>query len=82
MTEFGNLALIDQDTGADEGVAIPLPGVRKGVAWCPRWAGDYRGESHGHPPPPDPACPSVWSLWRWAFSVYITSVWQDITVLG
>lgn len=30
MTEFGNLALIDQDAGADEGVAIPLPGVRKG----------------------------------------------------
>ncbi|XP_004602545.1 periodic tryptophan protein 2 homolog [Sorex araneus] len=30
MTEFGNLALIDQDAGADEGVAIPLPGVKKG----------------------------------------------------
>ncbi|XP_004842548.1 periodic tryptophan protein 2 homolog isoform X1 [Heterocephalus glaber] len=29
MTEFGNLALIDQDAGED-GVAIPLPGVRKG----------------------------------------------------
>ncbi|KAL0615505.1 Periodic tryptophan protein 2-like protein [Plecturocebus cupreus] len=30
MTEFGNLALIDQDTGQEDGVAIPLPGVRKG----------------------------------------------------
>ncbi|XP_072595331.1 periodic tryptophan protein 2 homolog [Vulpes vulpes] len=30
MTEFGNLALIDQDAGAEDGVAIPLPGVRKG----------------------------------------------------
>lgn len=30
MTEFGNLALIDQDTGEEDGIAIPLPGVRKG----------------------------------------------------
>ncbi|KAG8513714.1 Periodic tryptophan protein 2, partial [Galemys pyrenaicus] len=30
MTEFGNLALIDQDAGEEEGVAIPLPGVKKG----------------------------------------------------
>lgn len=30
MTEFGNLALIDQDAAEDSGVAIPLPGVRKG----------------------------------------------------
>uniref|UniRef100_G1P3B5 PWP2 small subunit processome component n=1 Tax=Myotis lucifugus TaxID=59463 RepID=G1P3B5_MYOLU len=30
MTEFGNLALIDQDAGEENGVAIPLPGVRKG----------------------------------------------------
>uniref|UniRef100_A0A2K6PG69 PWP2 small subunit processome component n=1 Tax=Rhinopithecus roxellana TaxID=61622 RepID=A0A2K6PG69_RHIRO len=30
MTEFGNLALIDQDAGQEDGVAIPLPGVRKG----------------------------------------------------
>ncbi|XP_062060510.1 periodic tryptophan protein 2 homolog [Lepus europaeus] len=29
MTEFGNLALIDQDAGED-GVAVPLPGVKKG----------------------------------------------------
>ncbi|KAK2509227.1 hypothetical protein MC885_009195 [Smutsia gigantea] len=29
MTEFGNLALIDQDAGED-GVVIPLPGVKKG----------------------------------------------------
>ncbi|VTJ77688.1 Hypothetical predicted protein [Marmota monax] len=30
MTEFGNLALIDQDAGEEDGVAIPLPGVKKG----------------------------------------------------
>lgn len=30
MTEFGNLALIDQDAGEEDGVAVPLPGVRKG----------------------------------------------------
>lgn len=30
MTEFGNLALIDQDAGEESGVAIPLPGVKKG----------------------------------------------------
>lgn len=30
MTEFGNLALIDQDAGEENGVAVPLPGVRKG----------------------------------------------------
>ncbi|XP_008565933.1 PREDICTED: periodic tryptophan protein 2 homolog [Galeopterus variegatus] len=30
MTEFGNLALIDQDAGEDNGVTIPLPGVKKG----------------------------------------------------
>ncbi|KAM9695578.1 periodic tryptophan protein 2 homolog isoform 3-T3 [Trichechus inunguis] len=30
MTEFGNLALIDQDAGEEDGVVIPLPGVRKG----------------------------------------------------
>ncbi|KAM5281204.1 periodic tryptophan protein 2 homolog [Ctenodactylus gundi] len=30
MTEFGNLALIDQDAGEEAGVAIPLPGVKKG----------------------------------------------------
>uniref|UniRef100_A0A2K6UYM4 Periodic tryptophan protein 2 homolog n=1 Tax=Saimiri boliviensis boliviensis TaxID=39432 RepID=A0A2K6UYM4_SAIBB len=30
MTEFGNLALIDQDAGQEDGVAIPLPGVKKG----------------------------------------------------
>jgi hypothetical protein len=30
MTEFGNLALIDQDAGEENGVAIPLPGVKKG----------------------------------------------------
>nr|XP_051685245.1 periodic tryptophan protein 2 homolog [Oryctolagus cuniculus] len=30
MTEFGNLALIDQDTGEEDGVAVPLPGVKKG----------------------------------------------------
>ncbi|XP_058152309.1 LOW QUALITY PROTEIN: periodic tryptophan protein 2 homolog [Dasypus novemcinctus] len=30
MTEFGNLALIDQDAGEEAGVAVPLPGVRKG----------------------------------------------------
>uniref|UniRef100_A0A452VNP3 PWP2 small subunit processome component n=1 Tax=Ursus maritimus TaxID=29073 RepID=A0A452VNP3_URSMA len=30
MTEFGNLALIDQDAGVEDGVVIPLPGVKKG----------------------------------------------------
>ncbi|KAB1283819.1 Periodic tryptophan protein 2-like protein [Camelus dromedarius] len=30
MTEFGNLALIDQDAAEEGGVAIPLPGVKKG----------------------------------------------------
>ncbi|XP_011374679.1 periodic tryptophan protein 2 homolog [Pteropus vampyrus] len=30
MTEFGNLALIDQDAAEESGVAIPLPGVKKG----------------------------------------------------
>ncbi|XP_045396739.1 periodic tryptophan protein 2 homolog isoform X1 [Lemur catta] len=30
MTEFGNLALIDQDAGQEDGTAIPLPGVKKG----------------------------------------------------
>ncbi|XP_036299613.1 periodic tryptophan protein 2 homolog isoform X2 [Pipistrellus kuhlii] len=34
MTEFGNLALIDQDAGEENGVAIPLPGVRKGRCWA------------------------------------------------
>ena len=38
MTEFGNLALIDQDAAEEGGVAIPLPGVKKGeqgVLSCP-----------------------------------------------
>ncbi|XP_028656368.2 PWP2 small subunit processome component [Erpetoichthys calabaricus] len=30
MTEFGSLALIDDGTGDGDGVAIPLPGVKKG----------------------------------------------------
>ncbi|XP_058379195.1 periodic tryptophan protein 2 homolog isoform X2 [Diceros bicornis minor] len=30
MTEFGNLALIDQDAREEGGVTIPLPGVKKG----------------------------------------------------
>ncbi|XP_058920761.1 periodic tryptophan protein 2 homolog isoform X1 [Kogia breviceps] len=30
MTEFGNLALIDQDAAEEGGVTIPLPGVKKG----------------------------------------------------
>ncbi|XP_060007036.1 periodic tryptophan protein 2 homolog isoform X2 [Lagenorhynchus albirostris] len=30
MTEFGNLALIDQDAMEEGGVLIPLPGVKKG----------------------------------------------------
>ncbi|XP_037380765.1 periodic tryptophan protein 2 homolog isoform X1 [Talpa occidentalis] len=30
MTEFGSLALIDQDAGEEQGVAVPLPGVKKG----------------------------------------------------
>ncbi|XP_064503026.1 periodic tryptophan protein 2 homolog [Pseudopipra pipra] len=30
MTEFGSLALIDEGGGGDEGVAIPLPGVKRG----------------------------------------------------
>lgn len=34
MTEFGNLALIDQDAGED-GVVIPLPGVKKGEQGLP-----------------------------------------------
>lgn len=35
MTEFGNLALIDQDAGEENGVAVPLPGVRKGERKSP-----------------------------------------------
>ncbi|ELK03567.1 Periodic tryptophan protein 2 like protein [Pteropus alecto] len=34
MTEFGNLALIDQDAAEESGVAIPLPGVKKGRCWA------------------------------------------------
>ncbi|KFO28101.1 Periodic tryptophan protein 2 like protein, partial [Fukomys damarensis] len=34
MTEFGNLALIDQDAGEEDSIAIPLPGVRKGRCWA------------------------------------------------
>ncbi|XP_043928437.1 periodic tryptophan protein 2 homolog [Protopterus annectens] len=30
MTEFGSLALIDEGAGDENGVAIPLPGVKKG----------------------------------------------------
>nr|XP_060626232.1 periodic tryptophan protein 2 homolog [Anolis sagrei ordinatus] len=30
MTEFGSMALIDEGGGDDDGVAIPLPGVRRG----------------------------------------------------
>ncbi|KAJ7320622.1 hypothetical protein JRQ81_020133 [Phrynocephalus forsythii] len=30
MTEFGSIALIDEGTGDDDGVAIPLPGVKRG----------------------------------------------------
>ncbi|XP_038616528.1 periodic tryptophan protein 2 homolog [Tachyglossus aculeatus] len=30
MTEFGSLALIDQDAGVEDGVAVPLPGVKRG----------------------------------------------------
>lgn len=37
MTEFGNLALIDQDAGEENGVAVPLPGVRKGEQKSPAW---------------------------------------------
>lgn len=35
MTEFGNLALIDQDAGVEDGVAVPLPGVKKGEQRAP-----------------------------------------------
>lgn len=31
MTEFGSMALIDEGGGGDEGVAIPLPGVKRGM---------------------------------------------------
>ncbi|XP_028348517.1 periodic tryptophan protein 2 homolog isoform X2 [Physeter macrocephalus] len=34
MTEFGNLALIDQDAMEEGGVTIPLPGVKKGRCWA------------------------------------------------
>ncbi|KAM9088642.1 periodic tryptophan protein 2 homolog isoform 2-T3 [Megaptera novaeangliae] len=34
MTEFGNLALIDQDATEEGGVTIPLPGVKKGRCWA------------------------------------------------
>uniref|UniRef100_A0A8C9G8U4 Periodic tryptophan protein 2 homolog n=1 Tax=Pavo cristatus TaxID=9049 RepID=A0A8C9G8U4_PAVCR len=30
MTEFGSMALIDEGTGDEDGVAIPLPGVKRG----------------------------------------------------
>uniref|UniRef100_A0A8C3GDG5 Small-subunit processome Utp12 domain-containing protein n=1 Tax=Cairina moschata TaxID=8855 RepID=A0A8C3GDG5_CAIMO len=30
MTEFGSMALIDEGAGDEEGVAIPLPGVKRG----------------------------------------------------
>lgn len=32
MTEFGSMALIDEGTGDDDGVAIPLPGVKRGTS--------------------------------------------------
>ncbi|NXQ46530.1 PWP2 protein, partial [Catharus fuscescens] len=46
MTEFGSMALIDEGGGGDEGVAIPLPGVKREirvtcVRFCPtgrNWA--------------------------------------------
>jgi len=33
MTEFGSMALIDEGAGGEEGVAIPLPGVKRGVTF-------------------------------------------------
>lgn len=30
MTEFGSMALIEEETG-DDSVAIPLPGVKRGI---------------------------------------------------
>lgn len=51
MTEFGNLALIDQDAGEENGVAIPLPGVRKGEQKSPTHC--LRGT----------AAPAVWLQW-------------------
>lgn len=54
MTEFGNLALIDQDAGAEDGVAIPLPGVKKGERRTPR-VSRGPGRSRLRCPPPLPA---------------------------
>ncbi|OXB69630.1 UNVERIFIED_CONTAM: hypothetical protein H355_014030, partial [Colinus virginianus] len=34
MTEFGSMALIDEGAGDEDGVAIPLPGVRTGRSWA------------------------------------------------
>lgn len=48
MTEFGNLALIDQDAGEEDGVAVPLPGVKKGE-WAPT---PTPGPGPGRPVPP------------------------------
>lgn len=53
MTEFGNLALIDQDAGEEDGVAIPLPGVKKG--------------EQGSPAPPRAHPPEVELQWEHAF---------------
>lgn len=33
MTEFGSMALIDEGAGGEDGVAIPLPGVKRGMAF-------------------------------------------------
>lgn len=33
MTEFGSMALIDEGAGDEDGVAIPLPGVKRGMAF-------------------------------------------------
>lgn len=52
MTEFGNLALIDQDAAEEGGVAIPLPGVKKGEQKTSVLRGLGRRR-----PPCSPSCP-------------------------
>lgn len=33
MTEFGSMALFDEGGGGEDAVAIPLPGVKRGIVF-------------------------------------------------
>lgn len=42
MTEFGNIALVDEGQGEEDGKAISLPGVRKGDMSSRHWKPEVR----------------------------------------